>query len=372
MRKLIPEMCKQFKFTWYNVSKQYPFGISQYLKDYNCTILPSGLGNDGVPRELPSAIDQAKPDVCFLVDDIQNLAPWGQYLSGQQWMAWFPKDNEEDLAEEFDVLSRVPYKITLGKFAQRFYAEKGIPVSRVYNCVDTNIFRPYRQKEIDEFIDRIGLRKYKDEGNKIILFVGRANWRKNIECLMGVERLLLDRKVKSKLYFVTDFSEEPAKYSKLAHALRLDNGEMLKAEGYSWHKGISEKELAMFYNIADVYVTTHGGEGMGLPMVEALACGKPVVATDYTTTREFVGNDERGFAIPYDRKIVDQGIPRPLVNIEKFADKVQYLLENEKTAEQMGINGISFVERECSLPVIAKKLGNHINKFDCKQCFADD
>lgn len=46
------------------------------------------------------------------------------------------------------------------------------------------------------------------------------------------------------------------------------------------------------YNMMDVHALPTGGEGFGIPTVEAMACGVPNVITNYTTGYELVGADE--------------------------------------------------------------------------------
>ena len=53
---------------------------------------------------------------------------------------------------------------------------------------------------------------------------------------------------------------------------------------------IDVEVLAALYRRADVSLTTSDREGFGLPVVEALACGTPVVATDMAVLREVGGN----------------------------------------------------------------------------------
>ena len=46
--------------------------------------------------------------------------------------------------------------------------------------------------------------------------------------------------------------------------------------------GVDTKTLASIYNLFDVYIQPANSEGFGLPIVEAAACGVPVMATDYS------------------------------------------------------------------------------------------
>ena len=55
------------------------------------------------------------------------------------------------------------------------------------------------------------------------------------------------------------------------------------------YRGLTDAELNVLYNAADVLVSTTMAEGFGLTQVEALAAGVPVVTTDYSAISEVVG-----------------------------------------------------------------------------------
>jgi glycosyltransferase involved in cell wall biosynthesis len=57
---------------------------------------------------------------------------------------------------------------------------------------------------------------------------------------------------------------------------------------------VSPKAMNMFYNMMDVYGFLTGGEGFGLPSLEAQAAGSCLVTTDYSTGRELTGDDATG------------------------------------------------------------------------------
>jgi len=53
---------------------------------------------------------------------------------------------------------------------------------------------------------------------------------------------------------------------------------------------IGDSSLAMIYNLTNVLVLTSEGEGFGLPLLEAMACGTVPITTDYTVGSELVGD----------------------------------------------------------------------------------
>jgi len=56
--------------------------------------------------------------------------------------------------------------------------------------------------------------------------------------------------------------------------------------------GISEEDLARTYNACDVILNAVSGEGWGLPITEAFACGKPVIATAFSSMPELLTGAE--------------------------------------------------------------------------------
>lgn len=61
---------------------------------------------------------------------------------------------------------------------------------------------------------------------------------------------------------------------------------------------LNREEMLALIKAADCYVSLHRAEGFGLGMVEAMAFGKPVIATDYSGSTDFL-SEETGYPVPY-------------------------------------------------------------------------
>ena len=85
------------------------------------------------------------------------------------------------------------------------------------------------------------------------------------------------------------------------------------------------------------------GEAFGLVLVEAMATGKPVIASDLPGVRTVVNNGKDGFLVE----------PK---NVEDLTLKIQYLLENEEVRKKFGSEGKKKVEEKYSWDKIAWKL----------------
>jgi len=76
-------------------------------------------------------------------------------------------------------------------------------------------------------------------------------------------------------------------------ALAGGREDILLRDGY-----VSAEERDSYVAACDCYVSLHRSEGLGLTMAEAMACGKPVVATGYSGNLEFM-SEENSYLVPY-------------------------------------------------------------------------
>ena len=120
--------------------------------------------------------------------------------------------------------------------------------------------------------------------HKFILFVGRIEPRKNIPILIDAYAdLLKQNKIKHDLVIVgpKDFG-----YKKTFEKVKQYGIE----KKVLFTGPIENKNLPYIYNMADLFVYPSIAEGFGIPPLEAMACGTPVVTSNTTSLPEVVGN----------------------------------------------------------------------------------
>jgi glycosyltransferase involved in cell wall biosynthesis len=121
-------------------------------------------------------------------------------------------------------------------------------------------------------------------------------------CRLGDPRKGLDRLIRA--YAVLCAGSEPAPRLVIAGKGRLlpAHRELIEdlklTQRIDVRTDVPEKDLVALYQAASVFVQTSHEEGLGLSVLEAMACGLPVVATDTAGSRETVVDGVTGWRVP--------------------------------------------------------------------------
>ena len=139
------------------------------------------------------------------------------------------------------------------------------------------IFKPKHFFDANE-IDRI---KYKYSlPERYLLFVGRLNVRKNVDNLLRAIPLLKNSEIK--LLIVGSEDWKTSNYSQLVYELGIENRVQFKGAIYN-------DDLSVIFSLATVFCFPSLAESFGLPALEAMASGVPVVVSNSTALPEICG-----------------------------------------------------------------------------------
>ena len=124
---------------------------------------------------------------------------------------------------------------------------------------------------------------------KYILYLGTIEPRKNLPVLIKSYKQIADDGTDYKLVLVGKYGWMYQEV--LALIDDLDLQDMVCLTGY-----VSQEDLPVVYNLASLFVYPTIYEGFGLPALEAMACGVPVITTRVASLPEIVG--DAGLLIP--------------------------------------------------------------------------
>jgi len=149
------------------------------------------------------------------------------------------------------------------------------PISIIPNGIDTDFFKPTKKEKARE---KLGLKK--DE--KIFLCLGRLSFEKNIDTILKAFE-----KVDGKLIIA---GRGPFEKKLKKMKIRLGLGKKVSFVGY-----VPEKVKPLYYSAADALVIASTGETQALVVVEAMACGCPVIGANSLAIPEVVKDGKNGY-----------------------------------------------------------------------------
>lgn len=170
-----------------------------------------------------------------------------------------------DTADEFIVIDNESYDLYTRKIPGRKERFHLLPTS-----IDADEFRPIPSFDREEARVRFGL----PAAGKIALYVGRLAWKKGVDLVVRAFALVANQMPDAYLALAGDGDERP-KLETLVRELGLDGRVFFL--GYVPH--LPSPDLPHLYNCVDVSVLASLHESLALVIVEALACGVPVVST---------------------------------------------------------------------------------------------
>jgi len=199
--------------------------------------------------------------------------------------------------------------------------------------INLNLFKPDIKNE--SFIKELKI----SENDFIILFIGRLIWQKGIyDLLYSIKKILITRsELKAKLKLIIA-GDGPEKKSLIKEISRLD----LKNNVIFLGK-IEYEKTPELYNIADVFIlpsnpTKIWDEQFGMVLIEAMACGIPIISTQCGSIPEVVG-DSAILVSPHDfvelsnalAKLIDDAELRKNLRI-KGIKRAKLLYDSNKTS----------------------------------------
>jgi glycosyltransferase involved in cell wall biosynthesis len=177
----------------------------------------------------------------------------------------------------------------------------------IYNAYDERFGIEPREEDVIRVRERYQLH------DEFVLYAGNVKPHKNLERLIEAFDLVRKRGLEHlKLVLIGD---EISKYAALRRAVHKHQlHKYVRFLGY-----LPEETLAVMYRLAGVFVFPSLYEGFGLPPLEAMASGTPVVTSNVSSLPEVAGN-AAVLVDPYDPSAIADGIERVLCDEELRRD----------------------------------------------------
>lgn len=242
---------------------------------------------------------------------------------------------------ESKIMRESDISIAVSENLRRNIIQKGnVPENKIvtiYNGVDTDFFNP--DVDCKDIIQKYDLEEY-----FTIVFVGRIAPAKGLEYLIKALQELKDKPIKALIV-------GPFKYMFQEGNGRSSYGEMLvnMVKKYNlqdrvfFTDAVPRSELPKYYVAGDVFVLPSIYEAMPMVLVEAMACGKPLIGSRVGGIPEIIREGVNGLLFE----------PK---NYKELAKKISMLMEDENLRKEVGKKSRKIVEEMFSWKKVAEKV----------------
>lgn len=213
--------------------------------------------------------------------------------------------------------------ITPSRWSRQGFLRSGVHPNRVVvvpHGVDINLYKPLPEDE------RLGLRQELGiADNFVFLNIGILSDNKGLRPLLKALAAIVDKYPQARLLLKgADSLFDSTKFLTDSAKAVLTDAEAAKVESRLAYigKSLSITEMIRLYQAADVYLSPYLAEGFNLPVLEAAACGLPVICTQGGPTDDFTRPE---FALPVSSQIKPMNIGGETVFL--LAPNLDHLIE---------------------------------------------
>lgn len=195
----------------------------------------------------------------------------------------------------------------------------GIPPSKVHvtYLAPRSIFKPVINHE-----SLVIAQKKFSLPNSFAFYVGDINYNKNIPTLVAACKIAdIPLVIAGKQ--AGEIEKMNLNHPELEHLKNIDWSEVFRL-GF-----VQDEDLVKIYNLASIYIHPSLSEGFGLPVLEAMASGTPIVASKTQTITEIAGKS----AVYADPD-----------NPDDFADKIKLIIDDDKLRDNLTKKGLENVK----------------------------
>lgn len=268
-----------------NISGQ--LGYNRHAQGMIEGLIQNGVDVTAVPMEHQMVSQLSNPVISAIKKKLNYESPsvclnygnnmhhfWGKKRIG--YTVWETTKIPEDWVTGLNALDEV---WTVSQFCKKSFEDSGVDkdVKVVHEGVDTTVFSKYVEPK-----------QPKQDDHFLFLTVGKWEKRKGYDVLLKAfcKEFKEDENVALAMQCANPFVPSFNPWQELFMANMGSHAPIIVVPPVK-----DAPELAKIYRSADCFVLPTRGESWGLPLLESMACGVPVITTNWGGSLEFVNND---------------------------------------------------------------------------------
>ena len=317
-------------------------------------LVPSDIYGQSRFVEMLATVE---PDVVVMLNDPFVIA---KFLWRNKWdeqkvllryrpiLAYMPVDGTNQ-PTTWKILEKVTRPVLMSNFGRTWLPDAPV----VWHGADAEAFRPADEggyissggMEVSSKRDAKRALGYDPDGF-LVVRVDRNSRRKDFSSTFKALMPVMERHADIQVHFhCKPTGEDGVELPQLFSRADPNIAERFFVPGdHNTRIGWPQSDLAILYNAADLFVSTSWGEGFGLTLAEALACGVPVVAQNVSSITEVVGPG--GVLIePLTTITVTSGEDQWLPDVPAFSDAIERLYLSPGERRKLGAAGRKHIEK---------------------------
>lgn len=324
-----------------------------YFGDYDALneglkVYPASTGDGEIYgfEKFHRMLLQLQPEVCFVLNDIwiamdyaKKIALYRQAVpdAKTKFILYTPIDAENIKKDFVDNTVEFDHIITYTEFGKQQLLAAGATedVLVIPHGVDFTKF-----KKLDKLAVKKQMRMEPDDF--VILNVSRNQPRKRLDLFFfifakWVNTYNIPKNVR--VYYHGALQDYGIDILQWCETLGITDRLAISRPDLTPATGLSDEEMNMVFNVADVFFTTTAAEGWGLPVAEAMAVGVPCVLPNHSALQEWPeGNALYVDCYPFP-SLTDRGLNtvHHIIDVDLAVEALNNIYQNKEYREALGV-----------------------------------
>lgn len=235
-----------------------------------------------------------EPEVIVSIEDVPApeyvydlTTTTGNFVAGGILIHNCPIDHDPVPQRVLDCLEGAYLPLTYSKWGHTMLRNAGVPNRYIAHGVETNTFRILDDGEVARFRQQV----LGNPEHLTIMVAANKGFpdRKAFQVQLRAWAAFAKDKPGARLVLHTEPTQMYGgiDFAALTRNLGIEN-KVIFPPRYEYFKGFPAEYMALFYNAADILLGASMSEGFGIPLIEAQACGTPVITTNFSAMPELV------------------------------------------------------------------------------------
>ncbi|MBE0675614.1 MAG: glycosyltransferase family 4 protein [Bacteroidales bacterium] len=262
-----------------------PDRLVNYLlaRYYKKRILGLGINNIFLQRhESLMAFSDRNMNICYSFPGLENPLSISKYSYAGMLAKWFERQFFRKVIHSNIILARGDNDAISAMLSRSNGTLAKRTIIKFPTRIKTGVFRPVGKDEARASLNL-------PDTSTIVVTTGRLAWLKGWKFMVDCFEKF-SKKVADPLFIIVGEGEDYYKIKSYISEKNLADKILLQGKQ-------SREEIALYLNASDVYIMGSYKEGWPTALMEAVACGVPACATEFSSVDEIILDGENGYII---------------------------------------------------------------------------